>query len=585
LNKTFFPFLLWRRRITRETLTQDLVAGLTGAIVVLPQGVAFALVAGLPPQYGLYAGMIPAIVAALFGSSWHLVSGPTTAASVVLFSALSALSTPGSAEYVQFALTLTFMVGIMELGLGAMRMGTIVNFVSHSVIVGFTTGAAIVIATTQLKHFIGVDIPRGGHVYETVINIARHIGDANPYDVIIGGVTLASGVLVRRWFPRIPYMLFAMIIGTVCGVALQYVLGPERTSIELVGALPATLPPLSAPSADLGDIKKLFPAAVAMTLFALTEAATIARSLAVRSGQRIDGNQEFIGQGLSNIVGSFFSSYVATGSFNRSALNYASGAQTPVSAVFAGALLMVLVLVLAPLAAYLPNAAMAGILFLVAWTLVDVFHIRRIVRASRPETVVLAVTLFTAILMDLEHAILVGVGMSLLMHLMQIARPRLLSRVPDPNSPRRSFTSGPGQIECPQLKIVRVDGSLFFGSVHHVEKLLRAFENRRPEQKHLLLVAVGINHVDTSGAEFLVDEAKHRRQNGGNLYLCRMKDETVTFLRRGGYMKEIGEPNLFRGKTESIHAIFERLDGSICASCKARIFRECQEQYGPPDPK
>lgn len=374
----FFPFLTWSHDITSQTLRVDFMAGLTGAIVVLPQGVAFATIAGMPPEYGLYAGMIPAVVAALFGSSRHLVSGPTTAASIVLFSALSVFAEPGTADYVSLALTLTFMVGLIELLLGLARMGALVNFISHSVIIGFTAGAAILIAAKQFKNFFGVTIPRGGHVHDILISFFHQINDVNLYVTAVSLITLLSGIAIKRWVPKIPYLIGAMLLGSFAAVILNYFWGIETTAIATVGELPNTLPPLSSPDFSLETIKNLAPIALAVTLFALTEAVSIGRSLGARSGQRINGNQEFIGQGLSNIAGSFFSGYVATGSFNRSGLNYQAGAKTPLAAVFAGLLLIIVVVMVAPLAEWLPNAAMAGILFLVAWGLIDfkeIFHI------------------------------------------------------------------------------------------------------------------------------------------------------------------------------------------------------------------
>lgn len=575
------PFLRWRGRVNRQVVREDLIAGITGAVVMVPQGVAFAIIAGMPPQYGLYAGIVPAIVAALFGSSWHLVSGPTTAASVVLFSALSAYAEPGSAAYVQLAITLTFMVGILQFSMGMLRLGAVVNFVSHSVIVGFTAGAAILIAASQLKHFLGLHLVRSGHAYEILYEASKHLAEINPYVTVVGVVTLISGLAIRRFTPRMPYLLGAMVVGTLVSVFLNLLLGAERTVITTVGALPATLPPLSSPALSFAALKQLAPAAVAMTLFALTEAVTIARSLALRSGQYIDGNQEFVGQGLSNIIGPFFSSYVATGSFNRSALNYEAGANTPLAAVFAAFFLMLIVVLLAPLTAFLPNAAMAGILFLVAWRLIDVPYIKKITRASRGETFVLTTTFIATLLLDLEFAILLGVIVSLFLFLMETARPRIYSRVPDPRLPGRNFNTDPTLPECPQLKIVRIDGSLYFGAVDHVQKMLRIFERKEPRQTHLLIMAGGINRVDISGAEFLAQEAKYRQARGGAIYLYRLKEGVRQFLLRGSYLSQIGEDNLFRSKTEALAEIFDRLDRSVCERCTRRIFHECQSVPGP----
>ncbi len=569
------PFLQWAHRVNRKNLRQDFTAGLTGAVVVLPQGVAFATIAGMPPEYGLYAGMIPAIVAALFGSSWHLVSGPTTAASVVLFSSLSAFAEPGSMHYVSLALTLTMMVGAVQLFMGVARLGTLVNFISHSVVIGFTAGAAVLIATNQLKHFFGVPIPRGLEFYETVIQLFEKLPEANPYVITVGVITLLSGLVIRRFAPRVPYMIGAMVIGSIVSVIFTSAFGTDTTGIATVGALPATLPPLSGPDFSLATIRDLAPAALAVTLFALTEAVSIARALAIRSGQQLDGNQEFIGQGMSNLAGSFFSGYVATGSFNRSGLNYEAGAKTPLAAVFAGGLLMAIVLLVAPLAAYLPNAAMAAILFLVAWGLIDGHHIRKIIRASRTEAVVMGATFFSALFIGLEFAIFLGVTLSLLTYLARTSRPRVRVRVPDPRLPKKRFATDPSLPQCPQLALIRIDGSLFYGAVASVSEQLRAIERDRPEQRDLAIIGNGINFIDIAGAELLVQEAERRRSGGGRLYLFRLKEEVRRFLERGGYLDEIGADNVIASKGDGIATAFRNMDSAVCRQCSARIFDEC----------
>jgi len=571
----YFPVLRWWRMVNRHTLRADLVAGLTNAVVVLPQGVAFALIAGMPPQYGLYAGMVPAVVAALFGSSWHLVSGPTTAASIVLFSALSAQADPGTAEYVKLALTLTLMVGIIELVLGLARMGMLVNFVSHSVIVGFTAGAAILIAVKQLENFFGVDIPRGGHVHNILYYFVQQIPQINGYVTAVALVTLLSGIAGRRWLPRLPYLIVAMVVGSVTAFFINRVLGTETTGIDVVGALPRTLPPLSAPDFSMTTIKHLAPAALAVTLFALTEAVSIGRALAVRSGQRLDGNQEFIGQGLSNIAGSFFSAYVATGSFNRSAMNYQAGAKTPLAAVLAGVFLMMVVVLLAPLAAYLANAAMAGILVLVAWGLIDFVEIRHILKSSRAETAILGVTFFGALFLELEFAIFAGVLLSLILYLMRVSRPNIVTRAPDPRFPNKAFSSEPQLPQCPQLRFLRIDGSLFFGSVDHVQETLSRIETERPQQKYLAIIADGINFSDLAGGLALVREARKRKARGGDLYFIHVKQGLWDSLESHGVLDAIGPNNVFQSKTAAITAIFQKLDKEVCRDCTQRIFREC----------
>ncbi|MFV2030967.1 MAG: SulP family inorganic anion transporter [Gammaproteobacteria bacterium] len=579
LNK-LFPFLRWGKNQTKESLHADLMAGLTGAAIVLPQGVAFAAIAGMPPEYGLYTSMIPAIIAALFGSSWHLVSGPTTAASIVMFSSLSAIAMPGSEQYIALAITLAFMVGVIQLTMGLVRMGTLVNFISHSVIVGFTAGAAILIAAKQAKTFMGIDLHDSQHLSQDITYLFTHWDSLHPLASVVALLTLTVGVFAHRINPRFPGMIVALVVGSIFAVLLNLGFGEKFTGIQMVGALPRQLPPLSTPLFSLEVLRDLAPLALAMTLFALTEAVSIARSISIKSGQPISGNQEFIGQGLSNIAGSFFSAYVATGSFNRSGANYDAGARTPMAAAFAGVLLIIIVLAVAPLTSYLPKAAVAGLLILVAWRLINFAQIRKILRADSNEAVILAVTFFSTIFLKLEFAILLGVILSLMIFLRRTSRPRLLPRVPDGDSRNRKFKIGLTLPECPQFKMLRLEDSLYFGSVSHVGELLRRYREHYPEQKHLLLLTKGISQVDVAGAELLASEARERRKMGGRLYLYRLKDRAAKVMDRGGYSDEIGQENIFDSKSEAISEIFDRLDKEICATCTKRIFVEC----GSPDP-
>ncbi len=576
-KERFFPFLAWLPGVGKDDLRADLTAGLTGAIVALPQGVAFATIAGMPPEYGLYAGMIPAIIAALFGSSRLLVSGPTTAASIVMLSILSSFADPGTTDYVMLALTLTFMVGAIELALGLARMGALVNFISHSVIVGFTAGAAILIAAKQLKHFFGIEIARGGHLHDILIQFSEQITTINPWVTAVALSTLLSGIAVKRWYPRLPFMIVAMLVGSLIGVLLNWMLGVDTTQIKTVGALPRSLPPLSAPNLSMEMIKDLSTAALAVSMFALTEAVSIGRSLAAKTGSRIDGNQEFIGQGLSNIFGSFFSGYVATGSFNRSGLNYQAGARTPLAAVFAGVMLMGVVLLVAPLAAYLPNAAMAGILFLVAWGLIDFKEIFRILKVSKAETSILVVTFLGALFLELELAIFAGVLLSLVLYLERVSHPRITTRKPDPRQYKRSMTDDPDLPECPQLKFLSVEGPIFFGCTSFIQTAFDKFRSAHPEQKHLLILSQGISFVDLQGGDALASESKRREANGGGLYLVNVDLELWDSLERSGCLDEIGVRHIFQSKTAAIHGIFQKLDKNICATCDKRIFRECKQ--------
>lgn len=391
----------------------DALAGLTGAIVVLPQGVAFATLAGMPPEYGLYGAMVPCVVAALFGSSRLMVTGPATAISLTTLALIAPLATPGSPNYIALVLTLTFLVGALQLALGLARAGRLIDFVPHSVIVGFTAGAAILIINSQIGPFLGLDLPRGTSVIDNVLAALAQWPHITPSAPLVGGLTIAAVLAWRplnRWIP-------AMLAGVVIGAAAAWLLAQQVSQwpvLPTVDALPGALPPLSTPDLSFDTIRMLFGATLVMTLLALTEAVAIARALATRHGDKLDGNQEFIGQGLANLTGSFFSAYPASGSFNRSGVNAVSGARTPFAAICAAIFLIAILFFVAPLARYLPFAVISALLFLVAWGLIDRGEIVRIWGEEPGQRWPLLVTFIATIALSLEWAILLGITVALL---------------------------------------------------------------------------------------------------------------------------------------------------------------------------
>ncbi len=569
------PFLRWWPRVNRGSLRADALAGLTGGLILVPQGVAFATIAGMPPEYGLYAAMLPAVVAALWGSSWHLVSGPTTAISIVVFATMSPLAEPGSAQFVALVLTLTFFVGVFQLLLGILRLGTLVNFVSHTVVVGFTSGAAVLIAASQVKNFFGLPIPRGASVAEVAQGLFAHLAQVQPWIFLVALVTLLVCALSKYLWPRLPHMIVGMVAGSALAAALNAWLGPQATGLSSIGALTIGFPPLSSPDWSWDTAQRIAPIAAAVALLALTEAVSIARAMALSSGQRIDGNQEFIGQGLSNIVGAFFSGYASSGSFNRSGLNYVAGAQTPLAAVFSAGFLLLIMLFLAPLAQYLPTAAMAGILFVVAWGLIDTTQIVETWRASRSEFGVLLATFLATLTLQLEFAIYVGVGLSLILYLRRTSQPGVEDVKPVPGRSAPMFSTDTGLPDCPQLKIVRINGSLFFGAVNHLQEAFQAIDEANPAHRHVLLVASGINFIDLGGAHMLAQEAARRKALGGALYITHLKDEPMATLRQSGVYDQIGATHFFRAGQDTLVILKNRLAPDVCARCTVRVFAPC----------
>jgi SulP family sulfate permease len=583
LARRLLPLLKWWPRVNSATLKADALAGLIGAIVVLPQGVAFATLAGLPPEYGLYCAMVPTLVAALFGSSLHTVAGPTNPLSLMVFAVLAPLATPMTPHYIELALTLALMSGVMMLALGLLGFGTLVNYMSRSVVVGFTAALGVFIFASQLGNFLGIVSPPGTFT-TLVVGTLGHLGDARPWVALVAAATVAIGALSHRVLPKIPPMLTAMISGSVAAFFLNQALGVEHTGLRTLGPLPGALPPLSHPDVSAATLKSLLPGAIAVALVSLTQALSIAHAIALKSGQRLNNNQEFIAQGLANVAAAFFSGFPTSASANRCGINYDAGAKTPMSAIFSAALLVLLLVAVAPLVAYLPIAVVAGVLFLVAWNLIDLPHIRKILATSRGEGTVLAVTFFATLLLDLEFAILVGVLVSLVLYLNRTSHPIMRSLVPDPRHTERKMTEiEDGLVECPQLKILRIEGPIYFGAVGHVQRHFDTLREHSPGQKHLLLMSKSINFVDMAGAELLVEEARRRRALGGELYFYSLRVPVEELFEHGGYMAEIGRENVFRGKREAIGGVFTRLDRSICAACRARIFEECASVPEPKD--
>lgn len=571
----FLPFLVWSPMVTAGTMRADFVAGLTGAVIVLPQAIAFAAIAGLPAEYGLYTAMVTPIIAALFGSSRHLVSGPTTAISIIVFSTVADHAEPGSPEFVRIALTLTFIAGVYQLLFGIFRLGKITNFVSHNVVIGFTTGAAILIAESQIKYLLGLDIPSGHSFLHTGVELWRNLGETNFYALTIAGITMAIAIGVRVVWKTGPYLLIALVGG---GVAAQ-LMDAVSHGVVMAPSIPAQLPPLSHP--EFSTVTDLAPEALAIALLGLIEAVSISRSIASRSQQRINSDQEFIGQGLSNMVGSFFSSYAGSGSFTRSAANYDAGAKTPMSAIFAALILAVIVLFAAPLAAYIPKPAMGAVILVVAYNLLRPRYIAKVIRISKRETSVLMVTLLSTLFLELEFAIFGGVMLSLSLFLMRTSTPQIVAMAPEFSSPRRRMgdVKQLSLTECPQLKIIRIDMSIYFGSLDYVERELQRI-NEEQEYRHVLILGAGVNFIDMAGAEMLVREARRLKELGGGLYFCGVKPSVCDFLKVSGFADEFGRDNLFFKKNEAIEALLERLNPYTCSHCTARIFTECRKRPG-----
>ncbi|MDP3823815.1 MAG: SulP family inorganic anion transporter [Burkholderiales bacterium] len=589
LDLTSRAFGPWVKTLSAQTVRADLIAGVLGALLVLPQGFAFAALAGLPPEYGLYTAIVPCVIAALFGSSWHVVSGPTNANSLALFAMLAPLAIVGSPGYIQLALAVTVLVGVMQWLIGALRLGSIANFISPSALRGFTSGAALLIALHALTDVFGLAGPAVHGTQALVLHLGEQLGALRPAPLLVAACTVVVVLLARQLLPRWPGMLLGLVAGTALAYALNSVSPwPRLGGVAVVGSLPAIWPRFQLPSVQLGSLPELLSIAFALTIVALGQSISIAKLVAARSGQAIDANREFRGQGLSNIVGGFFSSYVSCGSLNRSLPNLEAGARTPLAAVFASLWLLLLLAFTAPLLALIALPAIAGLLLVVAWSLLDLPGWRRLWRDGRDDFAIAAVTALATVTIRIEMAILLGTILSLVVYLHRTSRPYVRVMGFDTTTPERPFVvraDVPAPLpECPQLKMIRMEGEVYFGAVPHVADHLRDMRAAPDAAKHLLVMAKSMNFIDLPAAELWRAELQTRRAAGGDLYFHRPRPPVLELWQRVGFTQELGSDHIFPTKRIAINTIFLRLDRGVCARCPVRVFEECTT-LPPPLPR
>lgn len=554
-------------------LRSDLIAGLTIAVILLPQAMAYALIAGLPPQMGLYAAIVGAIVGALWGSSDHLQTGPTNAASLLVLSILIVITVPGTPEYLVAAGMLTLLVGLFRLGFGLARLGVLVNFISDSVIIGFTAGAGLLIFFNQLRNLLRLNVPSTPHLTDTLRNLATHIPATHWFSLAIGSVTIFIIVLLRKVNPRLPGALIAIVVAAVITGGFNL----EDLGVNVIGEIPRGLPPITTlPVINLSLISQLTPGALAIAAIGLVEAISISRTIASHTRQRLDSNQEFVGQGLANIACAFLSGYTCSGSFTRSAVNYQSGAKTPMSNVFSGLFVLVAILAFGTLAAYIPLSALAGVVIVVAWDLIDRVEIARIWRSAHGDRVIMVATFSATLLLPLQFAVLTGILMSLAYYLLQTSTPLVRTVTPDENF--EYLVQQPDKPACPQLGVIEILGDMYFGAVHHIEECILDNSLQHPDQRFLLLRMFSVEQCDISGIHALEGVVQAYRERGGDVFISRYRQPVLNIMEATGFCDEIGTDHFLGRDQDAIGHLFYRvLDPAICIyECPVRVFKECQ---------
>jgi SulP family sulfate permease len=556
-----------------DNLRPDLIAGATVAVILLPQAMAYALIADLPPQMGIYTAIIGAIVGALWGSSYQLQTGPTNATSLLVLSILLPVVAVDTPQYLVAAGMLAILAGILRIILGIARLGLLVNFVSDSVITGFTAGAGVLIFFNQLRNLLRLDVPSTPSLFETNRNLVYNIKDLNWISLIIG-IGVIGIILLLRWInPKIPGPLIAIVLAAV-SVAI---LGLDQLGVVVIGELPRGLPPLTRlPSMNLEFISKLLTGAMAIAAIGLVEAMSISRSIASQTGQRLDSNQEFIGQGLANIASGVISGYPCSGSFTRSAINYKTGGKTAISNVFSGIIVLIALLSFGSLAGYIPLAALAGVLILVAFGLVDVKGMVTIWRGAVGDRAIMVITLVATLTLPLQYAVLAGILMSLAYYLLRTSTPRVRNVVPDDKF--KFLVEQSHKPECPQLAVIDVLGDLYFGAVNHVEDFVLRHHENNPSQRFLLLRILGVENIDISGVHALERIFETYRERNGDVFFSRIRVPVSEFLDTSGFIGLLGDDHFFARDEDVIgHIFYQVLDPAICIyECPHRVFLECQ---------
>jgi len=571
------PFFLTRpvrvlQSYRRADLGPDLIAGLSVAVVMLPAAITYAMIAELPPQMGLYSAIVASIAGALWGSSRHLQTGPTNTASLLVLASLLTVAQPGTPEFLVAAGYMAIIVGVIRLLMGLVRLGVLVNFVADSVVVGFTAGAGILISVNQLRHLLRVDIPSSPEVGKTIQALFHHLDAVHLPSLAVGIGTMTVVFVLKRWRPRLPATLIAMVLAAAVTGFFDLI----DQGVQTLGTIPRTLPPLAKlPFLDFQLIWNLTPGALAVAVIGLVEAMSIARGVAGHTGQHLDSNQEFVGQGMANIFCGLFSGYAVSGSFIRTAVNVGAGARSPLASAFAGLWVLLAMLLLAPLAVYLPRAALAGVLLATAWGMIDRGEMRRIAHTSVGDTWIMGSTLAATIFLPLEFAVLAGVLVSFARYLIKTSTPGVFAVVPDETF--RHFVRAGQETVCPQLGVMEIEGSLYFGAVHHIEESLRANQEGHPGQVFLLLRMHMVDVCDVSGIHMLEAVVRRYRRRGGDVFLEGVRPGVLHMFDLYGFGETLGHENILNTDNAISYLFHKVLHPGVCIyQCKERVFGECQ---------
>jgi SulP family sulfate permease len=532
-----FPIVGWLRGYQRADFGPDLVAGLTTAVMLVPQAMGYALLAGLPPIHGLYAAVAPLILYAVLGTSRHLAVGPVAMDSILVAGAVGAIAVIGTENYILVAAALGMMVGAIQAGLGFLRAGFLVNFLSRPVVAGFTAAAALIIAASQLGHLLGVDLPRTHHVHRVVWGAIQSASDWSWPTLVIGALSIAALIVSKKRLPRFPAALFVVVASTLA----VWALGLSTRGVSIVGEVPAGLPGFSLPSVDSEILTQLIPAAATIALVSFMEAISVGRVFAQANRYDIHPNRELIALGFANLAGGATGGYPIAGGFSRSAVNVRAGARTQLAALVTCALVVITLLAFTRAFFYLPKAALSAIIVAAVAGLIDIPGAAEVYRVKRADFYLLVLTFLATLSLGIQWGILVGIAASVLLFLVRTTRPyfAVLGRIPESQT-YLNAARHPHAETIPGIILVRVDAQFYFGNVSFLKETVRKLvRDSETPVRYFVLEAAGVNDLDSAAASTLAELDEELASQGVRLVLTRIKGPVRDVLHRAGLLEKL----------------------------------------------
>ena len=530
--KELIPILEWLPNYNSSRLKGDFIAGITVSIILIPQGIAYALIAGLPPIYGLYCALVPQLVYAIFGSSRQVAIGPVAMDSLIVATGVSTLALAGSDSYIAIAILLAFMVGSIQFLLGVFRLGFIVNFLSKPVISGFTSAVALTIGINQFRNLFGVDFVQSDQIQYVLEDIWFNIIDFNSHTTVIGLISVGVIILLRRINKKIPNALLVVVVGIL---TIRY-FGDEFSDVAIVKDIPSGLPSFSFPEMDISQMRELLPIALTLVMVGYLETISIGKSLEAKQDEyKLRPNQELIALGLSNIIGSWFKAYPSTSSFSRSAINQESGATTGMASLVSVVMLLLTLLFLTPLFYHLPKTVLAAIIIVAVFGLVNIKEAIFLWKANNLDFWLLVITFFSTLLFGIEYGIMIGVGLSLIILIFRTSRPYVaeLGKVPDSDFYRNKERFNEVILDD-EVLVFRFDAQLFYANASYfIETLELMVEEKGSHLKLIVLDAESINRVDSTGVEMLKERIRFYYKKNILFYFAGVKGPVRDHLFRG----------------------------------------------------